>query len=158
MSSDRRSRRAKKQRSIKPTFEAPTECNGCGSCCHPVLLPYTQLEARSKWARNIDPVDLEWTLNDLAPMSRREVRKLEPWLLDMALTGRTEDEVLPFFYRCRHFDETTRQCNNYPNRPPACRNHPWRDGIPQPGTALPPTCSFNADIGQPVAMMPTRKG
>jgi Fe-S-cluster containining protein len=61
-----------------------------------------------------------------------------------------------FYFRCRHFDRETRRCTDYENRPAMCRDYPWYGGEPQEAAALPPTCSFRADIGEvPVAI--TRK-
>lgn len=87
-------------------------------------------------------------------MKHREVRAVEPWLLDtpnltMTLHG---EATLPYFYRCRWFDRDTRTCTNYDDRPPGCRDYPWgaTGGVPDPRAALPPSCSFRADIGLPV--------
>jgi Fe-S-cluster containining protein len=130
-----------------------TECNGCGSCCAPVVLPFNKEEAAR--ARNLDPVTRAWIADDLSPMSAREVKAIgEGWIFDKRKVGsltRVNEAVL-FFYRCRWFDEETRGCTNYDGRPPGCRNYPWKKGKPDPMAAIPPTCSFNADIGRPVVV------
>jgi Fe-S-cluster containining protein len=128
-----------------------TECNGCGSCCDPVTIPYTKLDAATDYT--LDDRTRRWVLDDLTPMSRRDVLDREPWLLDKStrLSAAVDggDLFVPYFYSCRWFDETERRCTNWDDRPAPCRMYPWLDE-PQPTAALPPTCSFRADIGQPV--------
>jgi Fe-S-cluster containining protein len=129
-----------------------TECNGCGSCCDPVVVSYTKIDAQT--SPDMDPADRAWVLNDLTPMPRRQVVEREPWLLDgsprLSMAQDGGELFVPYFYSCRWFDGDTRQCTNHDGRPPACRGYPWRDHAPQPHAALPPTCSFRADVGQPV--------
>ncbi len=126
-----------------------TECNGCGSCCDPVMLPYGKLEA-VRWA--MDPADRRWTLEDLTLMSHKEVKAKDPEFyaavmdIDRKLSLNGDR---PFFFSCKNFDEQTRECRIYEKRPPACRDYPWRGKAPRK-TPLPSSCSFRADIGQPV--------
>jgi Fe-S-cluster containining protein len=124
-----------------------TTCNGCGSCCAPVTLPFTQDEARK--AKHLDPYIRWWVLNVLEPMPAREAKAKEPFIFERPHVSARMDEILIFTYRCRWFDEERRVCGNYEARPPGCRTYPWK-GQPDPQAALPPTCSFRADIGQPV--------
>lgn len=126
-----------------------TECNSCGSCCDPVILPYTQEQAREF---NMHPDDKRWTLEDLTPMSRHQAKAKEPeYVRRLLKIIKRAGAELPHFYSCRHFDPSTRTCTNYDNRPPVCRKYPWLTGKPVVGTPLPQTCSFRADIGEPVA-------
>jgi uncharacterized cysteine cluster protein YcgN (CxxCxxCC family) len=57
---------------------------------------------------------------------------------------------------CDNYDEETRRCTDYENRPDICRRYPWFNGVPVPGAQLPPTCSFRADIGLPVEDVPVQ--
>lgn len=132
-----------------------TVCNGCGSCCHPVVLPFTKAEA----AASDIPADIKWWVAEiLTPMSPKEAKRLEPHLFARPHLSLDIDRMTPFFYRCGWFDEEERVCTNYEGRPEGCRTFPWKTGRPKPGANLPPSCSFNADIGQPVVLGPTRKG
>jgi Fe-S-cluster containining protein len=119
-----------------------------------VTLPYTRIEAMT--LSEIPIEDRRWAARSLRPMSPREAYRLAPWLRGKkhrdGSTGVLSD---PFFFRCIHFDRETRRCTDYENRPAMCRNYPWYGGEPQEAAALPPTCSFRADIGEvPVAITP----
>jgi Fe-S-cluster containining protein len=123
-----------------------TDCNGCGGCCDPVILPYTQIEVLSA---TTNEEDRAWVLLDLTPISEDEARERQPeyvrrlrHLLAHGLAKKVH------FYRCRHYDDTTRRCSNYENRPPVCRGFPWMGGPPVQGVPLPTHCSFRADIGE----------
>jgi len=129
-----------------------TVCNSCGSCCDPVVLPYTKLDAMTDYM--LPERTRRWVIDDLTPMSRRDVLNREPWLLDrstrLSVSPDGGDLFVPYFYSCRWFDKAERRCTNWEDRPDPCRAYPWDDGPPQPTAALPPTCSYRADIGQPV--------
>lgn len=145
-----------------------TDCNGCGSCCDPVTLPWTQRQVQMTLPGSImDAETRRWVLEDLTPISRREGLRRTPWLqregaVVIAFMG---DEVIVdahSYYDCKHFDRETRRCTNYENRPQPCRDYPWYDGTPTPAAALPGWCSFNADVGRevtpvPVELLPTRR-
>ncbi len=126
-----------------------TECNGCGSCCDPVVLPYTQEQALGL---AMDPADKLWTLQDLTPISQAEAEQKEPEfvrkLAKLFKQRRIVDRM--HYFSCRHFDTESRTCRNYDARPPVCQKYPWLGGEPIQGTPLPPACSFRADIGQSV--------
>lgn len=130
-------------------------CNGCGSCCDPVILPYTQIELRQgATPYDVDPEEREWVLNDLTPMRVKEAKAKEPWLFDRSRPKLGQlGEDMAFYFSCRHFDPMTRRCTNYENRPLPCHSYPWYGARPNPFTALPPTCSFNEDIGVPVVLI-----
>ncbi len=136
-----------------------TECNGCGSCCDPVVLPYTPLDAAEDYT--LDDRTRQWVMYDLKPMSRRQVLEREPWLLDkstrLSASPDGGDLFVPYFYSCRWFDPAERSCTNWNDRPAPCRAYPWGDAEPVKTAALPPSCSFRADIGQPVYVRPTCK-
>jgi hypothetical protein len=124
-----------------------------------VLLSFPKAEARFQ---AITPADLWWVLPDLTPISRAEARAGGAfWLTELEHERRARWQgadgqvVGPFYYRCRHFDETTRECRDYDGRPPICRRFPGRL---QPNTALPPPCEFRRDLGQPVEALVTFLG
>lgn len=127
---------------------AETVCNGCGGCCHPVTLPFTQMEAAQ--ARNLDPRERHWILHELTPMSRREAKALAPWAFNTLIYGGSLNNSLPFYYRCMWYDTESRRCTNYEGRPDCCRDYPWSGQPPNRNAALPPACSFNEDIGRTV--------
>jgi Fe-S-cluster containining protein len=131
-----------------------TACNGCGACCDPVTLSVTQLEVIR--AKGVSSRTREWILHDLSPMSRREAKAKAGWLWSRTIGETLIENVMPFFYRCRWFDEESRSCTNYDNRPLPCAGYPWGDQPPRRDAALPPTCSFREDIGKPVEPMPSK--
>jgi Fe-S-cluster containining protein len=51
-----------------------------------------------------------------------------------------------YYYRCKWFDQETRKCTNYENRPPMCRDYPWHGRPPTEWKALPKTCGFLWDL------------
>ncbi len=64
------------------------------------------------------------------------------------------------FYRCKNFDTETRTCMAYDDRPEECFGFPWYDftDVERSATPLPARCSFNVDVGRPVAVdKPTRR-
>lgn len=134
-----------------------TECNGCGRCCHPVSLPFSQfaVQTNAKGTENMNPRTRRWVLEELVPISRREGLEMRrdlrgsgslTWVRDHFEAGYS------FFFLCRNFDPDTRLCAAYDDRPDVCSGYPHygqrprADAIPK----LPPECSFRADYGQPV--------
>lgn len=133
-----------------------TTCNGCGRCCNPVVLAGTLNDVALGNAVVPDPETLRWIREDLTPLRRREGL----FMVRDYMTGYTNwmHEGKPVvmashFYSCKWYDHETNQCTNYDNRPPPCRGYPWADKKPDPAMNLPPECSFNADIGQPVKLI-----
>ncbi len=137
-----------------------TECNGCGSCCDPVWLPYTQETA--KFLGGMPDDNRRWILEDLTPMSKTQAKLREPELVRQiqkirSLAKSAGGNIAVYYYSCKNFDTETRQCLIYDNRPTVCRRYPWLTGKPIPGTPLPPACSFRADIGLPVVEISRRR-
>lgn len=138
-----------------------TSCNGCGRCCDPVPLPFTQDEIRGALPAEISggKADRDFMLNVLRPISRRE-GLARSWFRSGGKTMLTSTDprdsrvnlVTTFFYECPFFDTETRSCTNYDNRPPMCSGYPWYDNAPDPQVALPPECAYNEDVGKPVAV------
>lgn len=141
-----------------------TECNGCGGCCNPVASPFTKPEIRILLAHGkMNEEDGYFMLEDTVAISRRQAIERAPWLRNAKLYTVNPVTMEPIislsFYECKHYDPETRACTNYENRPPVCRDYPQYNNWPNPGAALPPECSFNADIGKPVALIakPTKQ-
>lgn len=137
------------------------ECRaGCGACCDPVVLPYTQIEAMSH-ASSFDPEELRWILEDLVPMGRREAKAKFPELFARQSFGVVNGQLIgdtPMFYSCRNLDPETRRCGIYDHRPPACREFPWYGEGPDARKALPAACEFNREVGrEPVLVTLTTK-
>lgn len=133
-----------------------TECSGCGGCCSPVAMPYTQDDVRRTMPGQMHPENRRWILEDLVPISRREGLARSPYM-DSGPTflRRPDDSVVEqwtWFFECRHYDPETRTCGNYEHRPPMCSGFPWYGDAPDRTKALPHECSFRADIGQPVTI------
>ena len=144
-----------------------TECNGCGDCCDPVAIIYSQELVRRltpKQRRTLLAArSVRWILEELVPIPFDVGMAESPHLT----SGKTTVEVEGFgtvtigthFYRCTNLDPETRRCNAYDDRPPECSGYPWYDGTPDAydasmkrATPLPARCSFNADLGRPVAV------
>lgn len=147
-------------RAPRPPRPVATAClEGCGACCDPVALGFTQEQARTKGADFLDPRNRKFILEDLTPIPTREGRARAPYL-DWMTMGIVEGKVemaATVFYNCRHFDAETRSCTNYDNRPPMCSKYPWYDQPPDPTKSIPPTCSYNADVGRTPVPLPTRR-
>lgn len=130
-----------------------TACNGCGGCCSPVSLAWTQDDVSRMLPTQIDARTRHWVLHELHPLTRREAVAATPWLQGLQ-TYAVRNGVLvldrPTYYRCDHYDEDTKMCGDYDNRPQVCRDHPTYRGKVQPGACLPPGCSYRADLGQEV--------
>lgn len=137
-----------------------TSCNGCGRCCDPVVLPYTQEEAaRLMPGRDIEADVRDFVLHDLTPMRRRDgLAMVSDYMKEGAKTTWAPTPWDPpvitvsHFFTCRHYDQATRSCLNFENRPSICRGFPWYGSPPDDFKAIPPECSFNADLGRPVAV------
>ena len=138
-----------------------TECTGCGRCCYPVTLAWSQREVAMMPPGTMDPVSRNWILHDLVPISRREGLAMRP-----DLKGKQTIAVESFgpngtnwsmqrsqFFLCRHFDAERRRCNNYEGRCSICRGYPYLEASPPKDArpCLPPECSYNADYNLPVA-------
>ena len=129
-----------------PELECP---DGCGACCDPVVLPYSQTEVAQHLPGQIQSAeDRRFVIEDLTPMRRRDGLQRASYLSSgvtvMGSPGSPGGALLAwsFFYECRHFDRETRRCLNYENRPPLCRSYPWYDDGPDPAKALPESCVY----------------
>lgn len=131
---------------------------GCGLCCAPVVLNYTQLDALGD--TRMDPEERRWVLEDLTPMPAKEVAAVWPEIVRKPVAGIVDGQVVMtrYLYRCRNLDPDTKQCRIYDRRPGACRGYPWYDDPPHPAKTIPPQCGYNLDVGrEPVPVELTRK-
>lgn len=139
-----------------------TSCNGCGRCCDPVVLPYTQDDARRAPLSGpgmMYPENRRWVLEDLTPIRRRDGLTLTndympggKTVVTQVATGRTEI-LFSHFFTCKWYNRETRACEAYDRRPPICSGYPWYDAPPDDTKTIPLECSFNADVGQPVKLI-----
>lgn len=103
-----------------------TECApGCGACCDPVVLafrPEDMVGPSAAFARE------HWTVID-------EV---------------TRGSGTYYRIHCDVFDQATRRCTAYEQRPPICANYPAYGEPLAPGhrkaDGLPLVCAFQADV------------
>lgn len=142
------------------------ECNGCGSCCDPVMMGMAQhdvvtmLPSVAERRFGITPEDYRWIRDDLVPMPRREGLAKSPWLTQggttMAIIQGEPVMMLSLFYSCRRFDPVERRCTDYDNRPPICRTFPYMDdGMPIDAKTLPHWCGYREDAEPvPVELLP----
>lgn len=149
-----------------------TDCNGCGDCCDPVAIVFTQ-----EFVRSLDPKSrreivgkrsTRWILEELVPIDREVGLAESPHLstgeTTFTIEGLGDVKVGTHFYRCLNFDTETRQCRAYDDRPPECAGYPWYEATPdaydeelKERTPLPARCSYNADLGRPVAVERPRR-
>lgn len=136
-----------------------TECNGCGRCCDPVVLPWTpQLLERTTGI--IDDRTREWALHEIKLLPRREgLARTRGYIaqggITTALVNGTAVTMFSHFYECQWYDPDTRTCGNYDNRPSVCRGFPWYDDPPDHRKAIPDECEYNLDVGRPVTIRST---
>ena len=110
------------------------------------MLPYNRIEAITDEA--IPKAERQWADRCLSAMPVKEALAKAPWLRGRLLADRFGNPSSPFFFRCSNFDAATRQCADYDNRPDMCRGYPWYGQAPRRDAALPPDCSFKADLLQ----------
>lgn len=103
--------------------------------------------------------ELRWLAEHTVPMSQGEgMRRWRSHVGSSATAMFADGSTLAFFRRCLHFDSETRQCTDYDNRPPMCRNYPWHGATPRPNAALPKTCGYWLDVGVTPVAIETRHG
>lgn len=135
-----------------------TTCRpNCGACCDPVTIGYSVPEAHALHrAGRLSKDQFEWITKVLEPMTAKEAKRIAPYLFAGRFRNAVDPDggVITFYYRCSWFDRETRTCTHYDERPSVCRRYPWVGGAAQGNEALPPMCSFNETIGNPVAPVP----
>lgn len=127
---------------------------GCGACCHPLVSPVSPMQIAMAPAWD---TELVWMRDNTERMPQSEAIRLDrSHRDDRPVTGMVDGEAAPvFFYRCRNYDEATKACTAYDDRPPMCRDYPWYGRLPDPTKAIPNTCGYLRDVGiVPVAITP----
>jgi Fe-S-cluster containining protein len=114
-----------------------------------------------------DLADIRFALEHFTPIKRRDGLAMATYMDNGGKTSMAEDYLSPpivaftYFYACDRYDPVSRECTAYDERPPLCSGYPFYGkplGDPwNTNKALPEECSFRADIGQPVRVMPTRR-
>lgn len=140
-----------------------TECNGCGACCHPFQMIHSpqaielgrEVRVDGSFGRKVDEEQLAFARAHLSPIRRGDARRMTPWSRDggysEVIIGGEINLVPAHYYVCDLFDQETRRCTDYEHRPGVCRDYPWYGDPPDRHKVLPDTCSYNADVGRPVA-------
>lgn len=130
-----------------------SECNGCGTCCDPFQMAYGPADIIALGLR-LDAHERAFYLEHLTPIKRGDGRRMVAhWSGGWSelYFGGAATVVPSFFYQCDRYDAVAKRCTDYENRPDVCRGYPWYGEAPDPNKALPPTCSYLADVGKPVA-------
>jgi Fe-S-cluster containining protein len=135
------------------------ECNGCGACCEPFVTVYGPFDL-VRLAHTMEPEELAFHREHLTPMRRKDGRRMAAWnsgFSEFVIEGKAQ-LVATHYYKCDRYDPVAKLCTDYDNRPDVCRGFPWYGQRPDRRKSLPPTCSFNEDIGRPVEVAaPTRR-
>ena len=126
-----------------------TECNRCGDCCENMELNFTKGELRDFVARRGDG-------GATTPIAQAHLANAYFILRHWHRSGGGGTKTR---YACDRFDAATRLCTAHEDRPPICQGFPWYGAPPPVGTVvrLPRRCSFNADVGVPVAAPTARR-
>lgn len=119
-------------------------CNG--DCCVAFRVPFDLVElARGDVGpkSSAEAIDISAMLIPISPAAAN-VR-----LLDLIRGDRPDpfpEEEDGHLYKCRHWNERTRRCGNYENRPPMCSTFPYgqpcrygcgeRGEVPDPGVIV----------------------
>lgn len=116
------------------------------------MLPFTQ-QSFLEMNFERDTRQHEWVVNDLTRIPASEGFRVHTQLRGVRMLDQWGNEAVPVFYRCRHYDDETNRCTSYDSRPDTCRDFPFGYGSTREmreAMALPPSCSFNADLGREV--------
>jgi Fe-S-cluster containining protein len=84
------------------------KCKKCGMCCSAI-----SIQSPSQARRYFLEVILGWEM-----ITHDEAFKKNPYLKK---NGQIEKD--DYFYKCNKFDEETKKCTDYINRPDVCRNY-----------------------------------
>lgn len=103
-----------------------------GKCCAVFNYPTPPDELRARWAKRpttdrrcYDDLLIASMLIELSPidaLARAEKFDITP---PEGYTLETWAENTPAMYTCRHWDEDTRLCGIYEDRPKMCRDYPY---------------------------------
>lgn len=102
-----------------------TEVPGCdGRCCAAFYFPSSPREILDKIDEHgeYNGNDGMMIANMLIPLTEAEtVERVEKWGLNPNIVKIDGDHM----FRCKHFDEETRQCTVYDARPDMCATYPY---------------------------------
>lgn len=131
-----------------------TECNGCGACCDPFMMVFAPIDITILGAQ-LDADEAAFYRDHLTPIRRADGRRMVAhWSTGWSevIDGATGEVSLlaAHYYRCDRYDPVAKRCTDYEHRPDVCRDYPWYGQAPDPNKALPPTCSYRADVGMEV--------
>lgn len=101
---DLRLTRRIRARKAPPRYRLTGACNGCGRCCE---RPTIQVSV--------------WTLR--FPLWRALVLAWHRWVNGFEYVEEDRPRGLLAF-RCTHYDQATKMCDSYANRPGMCRDYP----------------------------------
>lgn len=93
-----------------------------GTCCTVFTYPRTPEELREKpWEHYPSQADAHYIADMLIPLTTEEAQERR------AIFGGSEiaDDSTTPFYTCKHWNEDTRLCNNYEDRPQMCAEYPY---------------------------------
>lgn len=136
--------------------EHPPCPEGCGKCCDPVVLVYSQADVASMGLMMSDR-DRNWVLNELTPISRREGLRRTPHFKGGGKTvfqfdgAGSPTVAFSLFYECKNLDPVTKMCRVYDDRPSACRDFPIDTDAPTEfigATALPDGCVYEPIVAR----------
>jgi Fe-S-cluster containining protein len=106
-------------------------CNGCGSCCE--WIEFDVRENREwviQWAGCADPrVDLNWRKIWTNWKDDQRESCIRKWLDACFIVDHWIDQGEELAV-CDAFDESTRSCLVYDDRPPVCQDFPFYGGEP----------------------------
>lgn len=94
-----------------------------GNCCAVFVLPKDCLPRLASGEAN-GPVDGPFIADMVIPLTRRQARD-RMRRLGMAWPWFRRRVLKYDFYTCRHWDEVTRLCTVYKQRPKMCRDFPY---------------------------------
>lgn len=126
---------------------------GCGICCKVVKLTITQtdyermafLYGTGDKVHKLDPkFDWSHVLGHFRPISRGEALRINPYLEQNSPphAGNT-------FYTCDWYNQETKLCKHYNDRPPICRDYPfYGKQLTIDEKWYTPDCGYIEDVGK----------
>lgn len=141
-----------------------TECApNCGKCCSPVVMTMQQVQFLRNWANRPDPEETPANLPNFAINTREALAKAREhiangtfmerhWIFNIRWVRRMATGFEYVGFNCPFFNEETKACGNYENRPPICRGYPFYGREPEDiaraprALQMPLECSYWADV------------
>lgn len=95
-----------------------------GDCCVAFRVPYTMEELEAGDVGDQDQAEAFVLAEMLEPLTLQEFMDRQDEFVLGARTRVTEEDD-GHLYKCKKWDEETRLCTDYENRPPMCRTFPY---------------------------------